>query len=144
MPTSRLLALLTSLLLALGTTAHAQGGGGAGAGAGTAGAPSTGSGAGSNFGSTTNPNSGAGSASTTGMPPGTGSGQTGGSTTSTPGGPAVIGVTPNQALTAIQAQGFTGVHDLQRVGNTYTATATQNGQMKQVQIDANTGGLIPQ
>ena len=108
MPTSRLLALLTSLLLALGTTAHAQGGGGAGAGAGT------------------------------------GSGQTGGSTTSTPGGPAVVGVTPNQALTAIQAQGFTDVRDLQRVGNTYTATATQNGQMKQVQIDANTGGLIPQ
>ncbi len=73
----------------------------------------------------------------------TGTGQSGGSTTSSSGGPAV-GVTQGQALSAIEAQGFTDVHNLQRVGNTYTATATQNGEMKQVQIDANTGALIPQ
>ncbi len=30
------------------------------------------------------------------------------------------------------------------LGNTYTATATQNGQTKQVQVDAHTGALIPQ
>jgi hypothetical protein len=47
-------------------------------------------------------------------------------------------------MSAIQAQGFTDVHNLQRVGNAYTATAIQNGQTRQVQIDANTGGMIPQ
>ena len=64
-------------------------------------------------------------------------------TAATPGAPA-LGVTPNQAMMAIQAQGFTDVRGLQRVGNTYTATASQNGQTKQVRIDANTGSMMLQ
>lgn len=47
-------------------------------------------------------------------------------------------------MTAIQAQGFTDVRNLQRTGNTYTATANQNGVTRQVEVDANTGALIPQ
>ncbi len=86
-----------------------------------------------------------GRAPTPGLPgaPSTGSGINSKSTpgsTFTPGASAV-GMTSIQASSAIQAQGYTDVQNLQRVGNTYTGTAVRDGQTVPVTINANTGQM---
>ena len=79
---------------------------------------------------------------TPGMPPLNGPAGTpagaGGSTTFTPGSSAQ-GMTVPQAHSALAAQGFTNVQNLQRNGNTYTGMASHDGRMVPVTIDANTG-----
>lgn len=108
-----------ALLLILAPTVLAQSSGGRAPTPGLPGAPSTGSGI--------NSNSGINSKSTPGS-------------TFTPGASAV-GMTSTQATSSIQAQGYTDVRNLQRVGNTYTGTAVRDGQTVPVTINANTGQM---
>jgi len=61
-----------------------------------------------------------------------------GGTTFQPGSSAQ-GMTVPQANSALEAQGFSNVQNLQRNGNTYTGMASRNGRMVPVTIDANTG-----
>jgi len=86
-----------------------------------------------------------GRAPTPGVPgaPSTGSGI---NSKSTPGsnfapGASAVGMTSTQATSAIQAQGYSNVQNLQRVGNTFTGTAVRDGQTVPVTINANTGQM---
>ena len=122
---ARSTALVVSLISALASVAHAQGTG-----------PATGRGGpGATLPSHNMPGSQPGMPSTS---PGTGSG-----TTFMPGGSA-SGMTTPQAMSTLQAQGYSNVQNLQRNGNIYTGTATRNGQTVPVTINANTGQVTPQ